>query len=197
MSGSAGPYDARAVANWLLDLADDEDDLRPIRPLALQKLLYFAHGFCLIRLGRPLVKGHFEAWRYGPVHPVVYHSFKHEGDRAITSRAAAKNPITGAERPLDTPDDALAKREIRAVLRTLGHMTPGQLVDLTHAPDGPWAATVNKAKTSVSLGMRISDTVTVERFKFQKVSVTETARVGEPNDDAPLVGDRPSALLRP
>jgi uncharacterized phage-associated protein len=60
------PYDPRAVANLLLDLAD-RDDLA-ITNLVLQKLLYFAHGHFLIRTRCPLVQGGFEAWTYGPVH---------------------------------------------------------------------------------------------------------------------------------
>ena len=192
---SGPPYDARAVANWLLDLADQEG--LSIQPLALQKLLYFAHGFCLIRLGHPLTRGHFEAWHFGPVHPAVYQAFKHEGDRPITSRAVARDVISGQAMPLPKPEDAEVERELREVVRTLGRRSAGHLVDLTHAPDGPWAFVVNKAKTSVALGLRIPDNVTVERFRFQKVSVRSAARVGEPHEDAPLVGDRPSANVRP
>ena len=190
----APPYDPRAAANWLLDLADEEG--LTIQPLALQKLLYFAHGFCLIRLGHPLMKGHFEAWQYGPVHPAVYQAFKHEGDRPITSRAEARDVMSGVTKPLLKPQNRAVGGELREVVRTLGRRSPGQLVDLTHAPGGPWAFVVNKAKTSVALGLRIPDNVTVERFRFQKVAVQASARVGEPNEDSPLVGDRPGAALR-
>ena len=51
--------------------------------LAVQKILYMAH---MVHLGRehgPLVHGQFEAWDYGPVHPVLYHKVKAFGARSI------------------------------------------------------------------------------------------------------------------
>ena len=184
-------YDPRAVANWLLDLADAEASdtgvPMPVRPLALQKLLYLAHGSHLIRFEAPLVAGHFEAWRYGPVNPVVYQAFKHEVAQPITSRAMARDVMTGRERPLPSLADPKARWAILSVLRSHGRLSPGRLVDITHAKGGPWAAVVNKAKTSVSLGLRIPDTVTVERFRFQTVSVGADTLSGEPDDDSPLV----------
>lgn len=184
------PYDPRAVANLLLDLAAKEDGgPLPISNLALQKLLYFAHGHFLIQTGTPLVAGAFEAWTYGPVHPAVYQAFKSEGGSPIQIRAEARNVMTGMTTPLAIPDDAEVRRHLRNVLRSYGHLSPGHLVDISHAPNGPWAAVVNKAKTSIALGLRIPDSVTRERFKYQKVAVGIHTRVGEPNEDTPLVRD--------
>jgi len=184
------PYDPRAVANLLLDLAEQEDDgALPITNLALQKLLYFAHGHFLIRTRQPLVTGAFEAWTYGPVHPAVYQAFKGEADRPIKTRAVSRNVISGATSPLRNPDDPEVRRHLREVLRAYGHLSPGRLVDISHAQRGPWWTVVNKAKTSIALGLRISDDVTLECFKFQKVSVGPQTRVGEPREDTPLVGD--------
>jgi uncharacterized phage-associated protein len=184
------PYDPRAVANLLLDLAaKEEDGPLPISNLVLQKLLYFAHGHFLIRTGTPLVQGAFEAWTYGPVHPAVYRAFKSEADRPIQTRAVGRNPMTGEVRQLPIPDDNQVRRHLREVLRAYGNLSPGRLVDIAHAPKGPWATVVNKAKTSVALGLRITDSVTLESFKHQKVTVGPYSRVGEPNEDTPLVGD--------
>jgi uncharacterized phage-associated protein len=179
------PLDPRAVANLLLDLAD-RDGLA-VTNLALQKLLYFAHGYHLIRTDRPLVGGCFEAWTYGPVHPAVYQAFKGESASPIRSRASARDVMTGREQPLPQVDDQLAIEAVRQVLQTYGRLSPGRLVEIAHAPKGPWATVVNKAKTSVVLGMRIPDSLTVERFKYQKVSVGPESRVGEPDEDTPLV----------
>jgi uncharacterized phage-associated protein len=188
---SKPPYDPRAVANLLLDLAAENDGGPiPISNLALQKLLYFAHGHYLIRNnGTPLVRGAFEAWTYGPVHPAVYLAFKSEAGRPIAMRATACNVMTGQTRPLALPDDADVRRQLRDVLRSYGHLSPGRLVDITHAPRGPWATVVNKAQTSVALGLRIPDTLTLECFKYQKVSVGPESRVGDPSEDTPLIGN--------
>lgn len=183
------PYDPRAVANLLLDLADREEDGLPITHIALQKLLYFAHGHFLIRTGKPLVGGPFEAWRYGPVQPAVYQAFKAEGDRPITSRASARNVMTGETSPLALPDDRMVRSQLRDILRSYGHLSPARLVDISHAPRGPWATVVNKATTSIALGLRIPDSVTLECFKYQKVSVGPASRVGDLSEDKPLFGN--------
>ena len=41
----SAPYDARAVANFLLDLADERSV--PLTQMSLLKILYFAHGWYL------------------------------------------------------------------------------------------------------------------------------------------------------
>lgn len=179
------PFDPRAVANLMLDQAAVAG--LKLSNLALQKLLYFAHGQYLIRTGNPLLDGCFEAWTYGPVHPAVYRAFKCEEGRPIETRATARDVMTGATRPMPVPDDIEVQRVIVGVLGSLGHLSAGRLIEITHAPDGPWAFVVNKAKTSVVLGLRISDNVTRERFRFQRVSVGPDSRVGEPNEDSPLV----------
>jgi len=182
---SSPPYDPRAIANLLLDLAD-ADGLR-LTNLTLQKLLYFAHGRYLVRTKQPLVSGHFEAWTYGPVHPAVYRSFRADGDQPIRSRAAARNIMTGAETPIPAVRDQDLSDHLKDILRSLGRLSAGRLVDISHAADGPWQFVVNKAKTDISLGLRIPDSVTLERFKFLKVSVGPKSRVGEPNEDSPLI----------
>ena len=184
---SKPPYDPRAVANLLLDLA--HEDGVAISNLALQKLLYFAHAHFLIRTDSPLVQGGFEAWTYGPVHPAVYQAFKTEGDRPITIRAQGRNVMTGEVRPLPLPTDPVVRRHLRDVLHAYGRLPPGRLVDISHAPKGPWAAVVTQARESIALGMRIPDSVIRERFKYHKVSVGSESRCGNPNEDTPFVGN--------
>lgn len=181
------PYDPRAIANLLLDLADQKDI--QISNLALQKLLYFAHAHFLIRTGSPLVQGAFEAWTYGPVHPAVYHAFKAEGDQPLATRAEGRNVMTGETRVLHIPANPEVHRQLLDVLNAYGRLSPGRLVDISHAPRGPWATVANKAKTSIALGMRIPDSITVEQFKYHKVSVGPESRAGDLHEDTPLVGD--------
>lgn len=158
----------------------------PITNLALQKLLYFAHGQFLIQTSKPLVNGAFEAWTYGPVHPAIYREFKRCGAAPIVDRAQARNVMTGEVSAIPALDDDRVREQIRGVLVSYGHLSPGRLVDVSHAKNGPWWTTVNKAETSVALGLRISDSVTRECFKFQKVTVGPESRVGEPDEDSPI-----------
>ncbi|WP_371813370.1 Panacea domain-containing protein [Ruegeria sp. HKCCA4008] len=181
---TAGSYDARAIANLMLDEADREGI--KVTNLALQKLLYFAHGIRLRQTKTPLVSGYFEAWQYGPVHPAAYRAFKSCGATPISFRAAGKDPLTGRPRELKTPDDGLVVQLVRDVVRSYGRLSPGRLVDLSHAKNSPWHYIVDKARTDVALGMRIPDNVIQERFHHHKVSAGEAPRAGEPEDDTPF-----------
>ncbi|WGI74533.1 SocA family protein [Sinorhizobium meliloti] len=177
-------YDPRAVANLMLDEADRLHI--KITNLALQKLLYFAHGIYLIQTKTPLVSGYFEAWQYGPVHPAAYRSFKEAGFDPINFRATGQDPLTGKPRELTLPDDTRLTGLVQQVLNSYGRMPSGRLVDLSHAKGSPWAYVVNKSRTEVALGLRIPDNVIVERFRFHKVSVGLRPLSGEPHDDAPF-----------
>lgn len=181
---SSGPYDPRGIANLLLDIADA--DGVAITNLALQKLIYFAHGIHLMQTKQPLVSGYFEAWQYGPVHPSVYRAFREAGSAAIKTRARGKDALTGRDRDLGKPDDPGVQRLIRDVVHHYGKMSPGRLVDLAHAKGSPWDVVVDKSRTDIAFGMRIPDSIIAVRFRHHKVSVGEKPRVGEPCEDAPF-----------
>lgn len=178
-------YDPRSVANLLLDEADR---LRiPVTNLALQKMLYFAHGLHLNENNKkPLVGGYFEAWTYGPVHPTVYRAFKSAGGGPITFRAERTNVLTGEKSPIAPPTSAAVLRLVQQVLSSFGRLSPGRLVDISHARGSPWYYIVEKARTGVAFGLRIPDDVILERFQFHKVAVGAAPVAGEPSEDTPL-----------
>jgi uncharacterized phage-associated protein len=178
-------HDARAIANLILD--EGQRTGRPVSNIALQKLLYFAHGLYLVEHKQPLVSGFFEAWTYGPVHPTVFHSFKSAVNQPITFRATAVEPLTGRSRPLPTPIDPEVVSVVARVIASYGRLTAGRLIDVSHAKGAPWDHVVENAKGSVGLGLRITNDVILERFKFHKVSVAEVPHVGEPGDDSPIL----------
>ncbi len=184
------PHDARAVANLMLDRAAG---LRlPLSHIALQKLLFFAHGRYRLARGCPLVSGLFEAWQFGPVHPLVYQAFKACGAATIGAfRATSFDYRAGEPRPLAVLGDPDAEEHIESVLVTMGRMPIGRLVELSHAPRGPWAEAVNKSGTGEVLGLQISDRLLVERFRFHWVSLQQNAPLGEPREDTPFAGHGP------
>src|SRR5882757_6997431 len=83
--------DPRAVANLLLKEARSRG--HHISNLKLQKLLFLCHAFYLVETGRPLVRGSFEAWQYGPVHREAYDAFKVYGAKPITEDALRFDPV--------------------------------------------------------------------------------------------------------
>ncbi|MBI1648706.1 type VI toxin-antitoxin system SocA family antitoxin [Hyphomicrobium sulfonivorans] len=178
-------HDPRAIANMIIEEGQRTQKL--VTNLALQKLLYFAHALFLVERKQPLVSGHFEAWKYGPVHPTAYQAFRSAGDQPITFRATAIDALTGERRPLPSLTDQIIARHIERILSSYGELSPGRLVDISHAKGAPWHFVVESAKATVSLGLRISDDVILERFKFHKVSVAAAPLVGEPGDDSPIL----------
>ncbi|MBY5341453.1 DUF4065 domain-containing protein [Rhizobium leguminosarum bv. viciae] len=180
---SAG-YDPRAVANLMLDEADRLGI--GLSNLVLQKLLYFAHGIYLVQTKTPLVSGYFEAWQFGPVHPAAYRAFKEAGSLPIAFRGTGKDALTGRPRFLQTPDDPRLVGLMQQVLNSYGRMPPGRLVDLSHAKDSPWWYIVERSRAEVALGLRITDSVILDRFRHHKMSVGAEPKSGDPRDDTPF-----------
>lgn len=177
--------DPRAIANLLLK----EARLRGIKlsNLKLQKLLFLCHAFHLVETGRPLVRGSFEAWQYGPVHREAYEAFKRFGPKAITEEADKFDPVTGTRNPIPVSYDRDALDVIQKVIQFYGPKSAGELVELTHSKNGPWDYVVNEAKSSANLGLKISDATITERFKFLWFGSKPSLKDQEPNEDQPLV----------
>lgn len=75
-------FNVISVANELLRLASNsQGDL--MTNLKLQKMLYYQQGFHLAYFGTPLFEEVIEAWKYGPVVPVAYRHYEHNGRNGI------------------------------------------------------------------------------------------------------------------
>jgi uncharacterized phage-associated protein len=155
--------------------------------LKLQKLLFLCHAFHVVDTGRPLVRGSFEAWQYGPVHREAYDAFKSFGAEPITEDATKFDPVTGSRNPIPLPGDRAILDVVVRVVSFYGGRTPAELVDLTHAKDGPWDHVVSAAKTTANMALKISDAVIEERFKYLWFGKQPTDRDKEPDEDRPLV----------
>jgi uncharacterized phage-associated protein len=177
--------DPRAVANLLLKEARARRHV--VSNLKLQKLLFLCHAFYLVETGRPLVRGSFEAWQYGPVHREAYDAFKSFGSVPITEDAKKFDPVTGTREPIPLPADRALLDVVDKVVRFYGGKTPGELVELTHAKDGPWDHVVSAAKTTANMALKISDGVIAERFKYLWFGKQPTYKDNEPDEDVPLV----------
>jgi uncharacterized phage-associated protein len=183
---AAVAVDPRSICNLMLDEAERH---RPITNLVLQKLLYFAHGLYLCKTKQPLVSGCFEAWQHGPVNPAAYLAFRAARDRPIAFRAMKTDALTGATAPIASPVEYEVRDFIKRTMVTFGHMSAGQLIDLSHAKNAPWDQVVTKARTNVVFGLRISDILILESFKHHKVSLGTAPEIGEPSEDSPFAAD--------
>lgn len=166
---NAKGHDPRAIANLLLDLADEVGI--PIGHVKLQKLMYFAHGMHLLETGGPLVSGNFEAWQYGPVHPALYRAFKGAGAKCIDFRGEKEDVLSGRMEVVPAATNPFARHALMRVLMTLGKMRDFDLVELSHAPGGPWRLVVDEMDDGLALGARISDDVICANFARHKIAV--------------------------
>ena len=149
-------YDARAVANFLLDYGASKG--QSVTVMSLLKILFFAHAGHLAKTGEPLVGQPFEAWQYGPVNRVVYEQFKSFGDRPIDARARVLNAAAGRyelAQCLDIDDETAAL--LHNIFDYYSHFHPFRLSHLTHEKGSPWDEVWSEATRRAVPGMVISN----------------------------------------
>ena len=171
-------YDPRSICNLILNEADSAQ--RTITNLALQKLLYFAHGLHLVETKTPLVMGFFEAWQYGPVHPIAYQAFKSAGANPIQFRATIQDPFTHTVLPLPECTDCDIKTRVSRIVALYGGLTPGRLVEVSHAKGAPWQFIVDMAQTETILGLRITDDVILRVSNITRLALDRSLAMASP-----------------
>jgi len=154
-------YDVRAVANFVLDLAELEG--QKISNLRINKVIYFLHVGFLREFGRPLVSAKIEAWDHGPVFREIYHQFKRFERSQILDRARKVNVETGAYEAasVELPDDERSFLEVRC--RQLLKMPAGLLVEKSHVEGGPWHI-ARFGMGRVNPGVEITNSSIVKHF---------------------------------
>lgn len=158
-------HDARQVANFLLDYADERGVV--LTNMAVLKHIYFAHGWHLAICSQPLISNRIEAWEHGPVIRSVYDCFKAFGSDAITSRATTIDWETGEV----VEARATFSVETQALLHWTLNYYAGygafELSAITHEADGPWNRVWNARDGKVRLNMEISNKVIQDHFVHQ------------------------------
>jgi uncharacterized phage-associated protein len=132
------PYDAKSLANYFLDIANE--NRQSIDPMKLQKLVYYACGWYAGHTGEPLIDEAIEAWPYGPVIPSLYHEFKRFGAGVIVAKATEFDGMQF--RQVAPPAEPHIRQFLSNIWTSYGGYTGTQLSEFTHATDGPWWATM-------------------------------------------------------
>jgi uncharacterized phage-associated protein len=170
------PYPTLSVANWFVRRG--LRDKKPVTPLKLMKLVYFAHGWFL-GLGlyrdspvRSLIDSTIEAWKFGPVPPDVYHAFKHFRANPISKPAIEQKRVYDdgvAEVRLMEPSipesDRIANVLLERIWEVYGSYAANQLVELTHGEGTPWHTEWYKNGGMYLKGKDISNELIEEHFK--------------------------------
>lgn len=134
---------ALAVANYFVELAQREN--KKITQLGLMKRVYIAHGFSLAINNKSLLDPRFdsvEAWKYGPVIPCVYHSFKQYRANPIKEKTVVMEWDELKEEPcfhVPKLEDKQAKQVVEMVWKRYANMSDSEMVSMTHKSGTPWA----------------------------------------------------------
>lgn len=152
-----GIFPASAVANFFIDKS--LRSRRRITNLRLQKLVYFAYGWCWPTYDRKLFAERVEAWKLGPVIPDLYHEFKHLGDGNIRSPSVYYDKERNDLFVVKITDTEMLGILHDKVWNKYTDPTYG-LVNKTHQPGTPWYETYHNSNDSI-----IPDDLIKEHFK--------------------------------
>ena len=132
-------YKAIDIANFFIQLSKGISD-DSMDNMKINKMLYYAQGFSLAKLGKALFNEDFQAWDYGPVIPEVYRTFKCCGSKAIGE-------------PTDEFDESKLKSDeldlLVDVFSAYGKYTGWALQEMTHVKGGPWDKVYEPGKNRI------------------------------------------------
>lgn len=132
------------VAMFFINAGVRED--KPITHLKLQKLLYFAQGWALAAHNKSLFENDFQAWKYGPVQPEIYHTFCEYGGRQIE---------------LNFPDIEFSEEEsfiLELVWRAYGKLSGQELSARTHEKGTPWDLSFRDGERDIVIPKKLIQT---------------------------------------
>ena len=132
-------FKALEIADFYIALANNIPD-NQIDNLKLNKILFYAQGWYLSKLKKPLFSDEIQAWDLGPVVPVVYHTFKCCGSNDIV------------EPYEDFDESRLSSEEISLLIdvyNEYGRYTGWALKNMTHLAGTPWTKFYKKAQNCV------------------------------------------------
>ena len=138
---------AKYVANFFIELANDDEYGDGMTNMRLNKMLYFAQGHYFARTGNPLFNDDFEAWDYGPVVSSIYQQYRSYGKEPIFDIDADYSIESFNSDELDVLLD---------VAREYDKYSTSELVNKTHTDGSPWAECI-KSKTQEITKNQIKD----------------------------------------
>ena len=116
-------YSASTIARYFIEKSNGSKT-----PMQLNKMTYIAHGWSLAIYNEPLIVENIEAWKYGPVVPILYYEFKRFGGEVV--------PYTPIEETKHIRDDDRAL--LNKIIEVYGKYEGVQLSAMTHQKGTPW-----------------------------------------------------------
>ncbi|KQR95175.1 hypothetical protein ASG01_04805 [Chryseobacterium sp. Leaf180] len=124
-------YNSLDVANEFMDLAVQEG--ATLEPMKLLKLTYIAHGWYLGFKDKALINDSVQAWKYGPVIPVLYDVIRRFGSGNVDPVILSMWKGKGLEK-----DDS---NFIKIIWKNYKKFNGLELSSKTHQTDTPWDKT--------------------------------------------------------
>lgn len=135
------PYSPITIANEFIRRFIIDDKTNDLSPMKLQKLMFFAHGWYLAINKVGLINGEdFEAWKFGPVLPSVYHEFKCFAGTPIPKYGTviAEDSFTWVAPPPVPAEDVETHQLIDKIKEIYGKFSAYDLSNYTHLDNTPW-----------------------------------------------------------
>lgn len=162
-----------AVANYFIDRAAAGG--AQLTPMAVQKLVFFAHGWHLAVRGVPLVREPVQVWRWGPVFGSLYREFAEFGSKPITRKARdfemTENGNVQVIEPQIEDATGWTQRFLDQVWNQYGRYTGVQLSNLTHEPGTPWRQIADQFPAGIPRGCTIPEPLIQQYFTSQMAPV--------------------------
>lgn len=124
------PYSVFTIANWFI--RKGRQDGAEMSPMRLTKLVFFSYAYNLALNDRRLFVASIEAWKYGPVLPMLYHEYKVFGSQIIPMTACRSD--SGIDVPLRSEDEQFLEN-VYQVYRAYPTL---DLSAITHNENSPW-----------------------------------------------------------
>lgn len=164
-------YSPIAIANYFIQKSFS--DGTELTPMKLVKLVYIAHGWYLaLSGGKPLLNEAVQAWKYGPVIPTVYHTYKKYLNSQITSMES-ENLFSNSYPMVDDKDIIEFLDKIWEVYRGYSGL---QLSTLTHQDSTPWDKIWNKNNGHKEKSVVIPNDLIQEYYTARIKKRVETAQ---------------------
>lgn len=141
MEGKHSGYSSLLISDYIINRHGCR-----FTPFQLIKMVFIAHGRTLAALrGQPLIRDRVEAWKYGPVIPVLYHELKIWGDKPVQALHYC-GTIPGVDATTDSARSKFFESVIQhdersiidGVVEEYGNWSFGDLQRLCHERGSPW-----------------------------------------------------------
>jgi len=148
------------IAKYFLYRAVQDGEL--ISPLKMQKLVYYAYSWTLVKNKKKLFDEKIEAWPVGPVIPSLYRELKNYGSAPIDQNylgVKTKKELSAIFSKF--PKDI--KVTLDEVYNSYMTKTAFELVTLTHS-EKPWAEARKGLSLTKSSNKAISDNLIIQEY---------------------------------